>query len=234
MNMFKHILLVVTGLIAVSGGAVLVFAQGKASSKKQDQQSIRYEAEEGIPKDKAAEKRRDYAVLEATLNDLASPKNPEYKYAIRDGGFVGREIVVDETTIQYCSIEVTCETENIDREDARSIPIDIQKDIIRRQKEPARSLMDFKPANPHVIVCDVDKLLEGVTGIAVFDKLRKEYPAAWAYVRVNMPGYSKDGKSAVVLVEGGPNGGHGASWVYMLTKKGKPWEVQWRHFVATE
>ncbi len=52
----------------------------KDSSKKQDQQSIRYEAEEGIPKDKAAEKQRDYAVLEATLNELASPKNPEYKY----------------------------------------------------------------------------------------------------------------------------------------------------------
>jgi hypothetical protein len=49
-----------------------------------------------------------------------------------------------------------------------------------------------------------------------------------------MPGYSKDGKSAVVLVEGGPNGDHGASWVYMLTNKGKLWEVQWRHFVTTE
>jgi hypothetical protein len=78
------------------------------------------------------------------------------------------------------------------------------------------------------------KLLEGVTGIAVFDKLRKEYPAAWASVWVNIPGYSKDGNSAVVLVEGGPNGDHGASWVYMLTKKGKRWAVQWRHFVATE
>jgi hypothetical protein len=38
--MFKHVLLVVTGLIAVSGGAALVFAQEKASSKKKDQPTI--------------------------------------------------------------------------------------------------------------------------------------------------------------------------------------------------
>ena len=43
------------------------------------------------------------------------------------------------------------------------------------------------------------------------------------------PGYSKDGRSAVILFEGGPNGIHGLNWVYMLAKKGKRWEVQWRH-----
>jgi hypothetical protein len=81
--MFKRMLLVRVWVMALMPGTFLVYAQEKASSKKQDQPSIRYEAEEGAPKDKAAEKRRDYAVLEAALNDLASPKNPEYNHVIQ-------------------------------------------------------------------------------------------------------------------------------------------------------
>ena len=61
------------------------------------------------------------------------------------------------------------------------------------------------------------------------EQFRKTYPAAWGFVWAFQPGYSKDGKTAIVLFEGGPNGIHGLNWVYMLTKKGKRWDVQWRH-----
>ena len=74
--------------------------KGKPSEEKHDQPTVRYEAEEGLPKDKAAEKRRDYAVLEAALNDLASPKNPEYKHGIQNLR-ERREIVIDENTWEH-------------------------------------------------------------------------------------------------------------------------------------
>jgi hypothetical protein len=72
-------LLVIGSSISMLAVTVIVSAQTGAPSteKKPEQRIVRYEAEDGLPKDKAGEKRRDYAVLEAALNDLASPKNPE-------------------------------------------------------------------------------------------------------------------------------------------------------------
>ena len=79
-TMFKRMLLVAIGLIAPFEAAFFASAQDKAASdgKKTDPPRIKYEAEEGVPKDKPGEKRRDYAVLEAALNDIVDPNNPEY------------------------------------------------------------------------------------------------------------------------------------------------------------
>ena len=228
--MFKSVLMIVIGAIPLLGVAFLVSAQEKASSpgKKLDQPLVKYEAEEGSPKDKTAEKRRDYAVLEASLTDLTSAKNPEYKYHIKNVG-PGREIVIDDRTCKYglFFIDLGEPSHNIDYKDTRRIPAEIHEDFKRRKDEPARSLADFKPANPNIIVRDLDELFDKADdGLAAF---RKQYPSAWGYVWAYPPGYSKDGKSAVVVFEGGPNGIHGLNWVYMLAKKGKRWEVQWRH-----
>jgi hypothetical protein len=232
--MFERRLSVMIGFIALLGGAFLVSTQERASSpsKKQDQQPIKYEAEEGIPKDKAGEKRRDYAVLEATLNDLASPKNPEYKYHIENVG-PGREIVIDDKTCEYdLFIDLADENRNIDGTDKRRIPADLQEDFKRRNKGPARSLADFKPANPNILVRDLDKEFKDSDLFA--RAFLKKYPTAWGYVWAYPPGYSRDGKAAIVVFEGGPNGIHGLTWVYVLSKKGKRWEVQWRHCHAWE
>ena len=152
--MFKSVLMIVIGVITLLGEAFLVSAQEKASSpgKKQDQPPVKYEAEEGSPKDKAAEKRRDYAVLEASLNDLASAKNPEYKYHIKNVG-PGREIVIDDRTCKYepLFIDLGKPSHNIDYKDTRRIPAEIHEDFKRRKDEPARSFKDFKPANPNII-----------------------------------------------------------------------------------
>src|SRR5690348_9137380 len=77
-------------------GAILTYAREKRSTKEPEEHPVRYEAEEGLPKDKAAEKRRDHAVLEAALNDLADPKNPEYKNMKR-----GREIIMHDKANPY-------------------------------------------------------------------------------------------------------------------------------------
>ena len=232
--MFKRLLLIMIGVVLLLGEAFLVSAQEKASSpgKKQDERAVKYEAAEGIPKDKKAERLRDYAVLEACLNDLTSAKNPEYKSHIKNVG-PGREIVIDDRTCKYdLLIDLGEPSENIDYKDTRRIPAEIHEDFKRRKDEPARSLADFKPANPNIIVSDLDELFDKAdSGLAEF---RKQYPSAWGFVWAYPPGYSKDGKSAVVVFEGGPNGIHGLNWIYMLAKKGKRWEVQWRHCLLRE
>jgi hypothetical protein len=232
--MLKRRLSVMIGFIPLLGGSLFVSAQERTSShgKEQDQQPIKYEAEDGIPSDKAGEKRRDYAVLEATLNDLTSPKNPEYKYHIQNVG-QGREIVIDDMTCEIdLFIDLGSESHNIDYEDARSIPKDIQNDFKRRNDGPPRSLADFKPANPNIIVRDLDKIPGPADDF--LEGFFKAYPKAWGYVWAYLPAYSKDGRTATVVFEGGPNGDHGLSWVFMLTKKGKRWEVQWRHCCPRE
>ena len=88
-------------------------------------------------------------------------------------------------------------------------------------------MADFKPANPDIIVRDVDEVLGDVGDASI--NFRERFPNACGYVRAHLPAYSKDGNSAVVLFEGGPNGGHPLDWVYMLTRKRKRWEVVWRH-----
>jgi hypothetical protein len=88
-------------------------------------------------------------------------------------------------------------------------------------------LAEFKPANPNILVHDLDEEFKDADDFV--DAFLKKYPTAWGYVCAYAPAYSKDGNSAIVVFEGGPNGIHGLNWVYMLTKKGKKWEVRWRH-----
>jgi hypothetical protein len=195
---------------------------------------FRYVAEEGIPRDSAAEERRDFAVLEAALNDLASPKNPEYKHWIKNAG-PGREIVVADRFCTYkgdSQDEHLEESRNIDHEDPRTPPAEIRADFKRRNAGPARSLTGFRPANRNIVVRDLDQLFDKADD--PLEEFRKQHPTAWGFVWASAPGYSKDGQTAVVLFEGGPNGSHGLDWTYCLTRKSKRWEVQWRHLRPRE
>ncbi len=143
--MCKRMSLIVIVSATLSGGTPLGFAQEKAPSpaRGQIQQPNRYEAEEGVPKGEVAEKRRDNSVLEAALNDLASPRNPEYKYHIRNVG-PGREILVGHRMWTKSAVfELQEESRNIDGTDPRVIPAALRKDFGRRSGMPAGSLKDF-------------------------------------------------------------------------------------------
>jgi uncharacterized protein (TIGR02246 family) len=203
-------------------------AKGQLREEKQGPHAVRYEAEERLPEDREAEKRRDYAVLEAALDDLTSPMNPEYRYQIRNIG-PRREIVIDDNTWEHAPRDPGEESRNIDHKDPRPIPDDIRSDLRRRDDGPSTSLADFRPANPDIVVRDLDELFGRADGplsaIAAFDE---RHPDAWGYVSAHLPGYSNDGDRAVIVFEGGPSA-HGLDWVYMLTRRGKRWEIQWRH-----
>jgi hypothetical protein len=234
--LLKFTLLVIGCFIVLLEGAWIVSAQTGAPSRdnKQDPPFVRYDAEEGLPQDKAGEKRRDNEVLEAALNDLANAKNPEYKYFIQNRG-PGKEVVINDRTLvadRFIDMMLALDkpNRNIDGNDIRIIPIGVQEDFKRRSKAAASSLADFKPANPVVVVEDLDQMLEEPDGFLkdALGAIRKKYPNTWGYVWAYPPGYSKDGKSAVMIFDA-PGGRHGGDWVYMLSKKGKRWEVVWRH-----
>ncbi len=227
-------LIVIASLVVAINGALPAIAQKKAPLryKKRVQPPFRYEAEDRPPKNAAGEKRRDYAVLEAALNDLASPTNPEHKYHLQNVGF-GREIVMDDTINQGdMFFELGGGSTNIDHEDEQPIPPDVQADFNRRNAMPPSRLADFKPANPDIFVRDLEK--EFKDGGSFVDSFIKKYPKAWGYVWASRPGYSKDGRSAAICFEGGPNGQHGLDWTYFLIRNGKRWEVKWRHLHPRE
>jgi hypothetical protein len=91
-----------------------------------------------------------------------------------------------------------------------------------------RSRADFKPANPNILVRDLEKDFDGAHAFV------ERYPIAWGYVWANQSGYSKGGKPAIIDFEGGSNGIHGMDWTDRLTRKGKRWEVERRHLHPRE
>jgi hypothetical protein len=230
--MFRSSALVAVALIPPLGSAFFLFAQENPSPRREreDRAPVRYEAEDGVPKDNAGEKRRDYAVFEAALNDLTSARNPEHKHHIKRFG-AGREIVLDDNTYNFdLLMDIGAVSRNIDQHDPRTIPVDIQEDFERRNDRRPRSLKDFKPASSKIIVRDLDGMFEKADStFGALDAFSKHYPTAWGFVWAFRPGYSKDGNSALVVFEGGPNGIHGLTWVYVLTKKARRWDVAWRH-----
>jgi hypothetical protein len=181
----------------------------------------RYMAEAGPPRGRAAEARRDYAVLEAALDDLADPRNPEHRHHVRNVGY-GREVVVH-GRLEPEDLRIGAESLDIDNGDPRKIPAGVLSDFYRRNRVRSLSLADFRPANPNVLVRDLD----GLFGRDPFG-FERRYTKAWGYVRPHLPGYSKDGDSAFVIFDGGPNGMHGLNWYYMLGWEGGRWVVRWR------
>jgi hypothetical protein len=75
--MLRRILVFVGSLVLVSGA--FAFSDKEESSPLGRNDPIKYETEENPPKDQIGEKRRDYAVLEAALEDLARKKRGQRK-----------------------------------------------------------------------------------------------------------------------------------------------------------
>ncbi len=214
-------LMVLIGSVSRVGGTFLASVEDEPSTMK-------YEADEELPKDFEGERRRDHAVLEAVFNDLASPNNPEYRFQIENQGGPSREIVVNRTLrAGPWHVDAEYESRDIIDGDPQRIPVELQEALNRRALRRARSLKSFKPANPNILVRDLDALFQRESDPV--DAFLKTYPTAWGYVWASHPGYSRDGKLAFVHLGGGPNGIHGLYWEYMLARDKKRWVILWRH-----
>jgi hypothetical protein len=224
----------------LSAFATLLLSQGALASSVDDAATtaddtrrarpVYNRADEQKSTEKNEETRRDRAVLEAALNDLASPRNPEYE-AVKQNQAGARDVVFNDKTLQAdwvtdLIVDGRLPNRNAHGEDPRSVPTDLGDDFKRRGRKPSRSLADFRPANRHIIVRDLDGLLKEADN--EFGKLRTMYPTSSDFVSAYLPGYSRDGRSSIVVFEG-VDGLHGHRWVYKLSLKGKLWLVDWRH-----
>jgi hypothetical protein len=100
------------------------------------------------------------------------------------------------------------------------IPSEIRSDLQKRNPKEPISLVAFKPESKKILVSDLE-------GLYQFGKFGAKHPEARGYVETWLPGYSKDGQSAVLRMSFGPTP-HGATATYMLAKKDGRWSVVWR------
>ena len=80
------------------------------------------------------------------------------------------------------------------------------------------------PFATNILVAD----LTGKMGSLLYREFRKAYPNACGWVEAYLPGYSKDGRTAVVRALVGP-WTHAASVTAVLEKSGEKWNVKWHH-----
>jgi hypothetical protein len=108
----------------------------------------------------------------------------------------------------------------------RCVPDDTLTDLRRRNMGLA-SLSSCMFSARGLIVADLTEIFKSDY---TDEALEWKYPDAIAYVRVWLPGYSEDGRTAVVRFMFGPEP-HGATGSYMLVKEGDGWKVKWRFFL---
>lgn len=98
------------------------------------------------------------------------------------------------------------------------IPTEISENL-RQRNDKVESLADLK-FGKDVLVADFKKVPPTTFG----QDPPKEYAEVKGYANVWLPGYSKDGKTAVVRFWFDPTG-HGATATYLLMEKDGVWKV---------
>ena len=100
--------------------------------------------------------------------------------------------------------------------------------------KPGTPLDGLAPTAPNVVVADLDKLPPGDSlGLrGPYETFATTYPQAKGYVNAWLPGYSTNGRRAVVRFLCGPTP-HGASATCLLEKDaGGRWNVLWCDFAV--
>jgi hypothetical protein len=180
-------------LTAVSSGGTGPSADGPAEEKK------------NAPRDD------DYWILEAVFVDLIDFK--EFSETFQDAKKT--YIVLREQTAGasgYLSDD-ELNGEHFD-EKTYFIPAEIRDDLRRRNPKEPVSLREFKPSSAKILVRELNELKHVRPRRVRFEFVRI-CPIARGYVVSWLPGYSKDGQTAVVRALWGPTP-HGATTTYML------------------
>ncbi len=179
---------------------------------------------------KPEEKRRDYAVIEAALIDMSDPKSPVNETIVRNG-HIGKYIVLGPRTARTVSCLSSSEARAalVEEEKNQVIPDEIGEDLRRRNPGAPASLEDFRTEKAPVRIRDVYAELERAFDLEFAQKYWEKYRDSWGYVYAFLPGYSKDGETAVVIFEAGPSP-HGSEVTYFLVKSEGSWKVKWHNW----
>jgi hypothetical protein len=105
-----------------------------------------------------------------------------------------------------------------------SLPAAVMASLKKRNVHPA-SLKGMRDRNPKIVVDDLYRY-PARRDFEFWKALSKRHPRAIAYVESWLPGYSKDGRRAVLRFGFGPNP-HGATATYLLIQHNGRWKVRW-------
>jgi hypothetical protein len=161
----------------------------------------------------AAGTNADYDILDIVLRDLIG--NKEFDPAV-GGSAVGKsQVVLDDFTFGGVSDELLS---HLTTDPAKAIPSEPRADLVRRNRKGKRySLKNYRPADSRIRRSDLSRVDLDVG-------FPNEFPAARGYVLPYLPGYSRDGRSAVFFLRFGP-ASHGAFGYYLLKRVAAHWEI---------
>jgi len=100
----------------------------------------------------------------------------------------------------------------------KKIPSAVMDDLLRRNPDRKQLFLTrCQPSNPNILVRSLSQVDQDLGFCS-------QFPDARGYVESFLPGYSRDGRTALVLFSFGPTP-HGAIGCYLLSKTNGRWEI---------
>jgi hypothetical protein len=169
----------------------------------------------------AAERDPDHRLFELVLLDLANEGNRTLSTR------AGRtKVLLDRKSLG--------DVESLDQEQLnnglarrQTVPEDVGNSLRARNAAGPTSLASFKSTSPKILVGDLSEVPEGDDWQEEFEK---RFPDAKGYIKAWLPGYSRDGRTAVLRFRVGPTP-HGAVGTYFFEKSNGLWKVKWKHII---
>jgi hypothetical protein len=168
---------------------------------------------------------RDRQVIEAALDELVDPRNPENAISYPANSVARSEVVLGEMT--YPDGFADCESSG--QGTGRGVEDETRSDLARRNGGGGLPLKELGPGWRRPIrLDDLERLYErGIeAGEPFWDYFHRCHPNACGWLEVSLPGYSRDGRTAIVRFARPSY--HGEFWTYALNKNVTGWKVSRR------
>ncbi len=168
----------------------------------------------------------DHEIFDIVLLDLID--NEEFSPMTGGRGVKKSQIVFGDTTAGWGGIMESSVYHIRNRN--QKIPPDVEDDLRRRNRVDRNtrgkrfSLAGYHPSNSNILLRALDQVDRD------FLTFGGQFPNARGYVYAVLPGYSRDGREAVILFAFGPNE-HAAVGCYSLKRVNGRWEIVWREIL---
>ncbi|MFI5459883.1 MAG: hypothetical protein ACHRXM_31060 [Isosphaerales bacterium] len=160
----------------------------------------------------------DHEIFDIVLSDMIG--NKEFNPAVGGRSIKKSQVVLEAATYGGVSDHFLSHLSN---DPTKAIPSEIRVDLLRRNPKGERySLASYHPSNANILISDLSRVDLDLGFAEVF-------PDARGYVQPYLPGYSRDGQSALFLFGFGPTS-HGAVGYYLLNRESGRWEIVWSIF----